>query len=260
MSFLNEIVANRKESIKDIIKNYEKVKKIPKESNLFYKAIKNNKGISIISEVKFASPSMGDIKEKIPVKKIINAMDLGGVVGFSVLTEPNYFKGSPDYISRIREVSKTPILMKDFFLHESQFHFAADLDANMVLIIVAALERDEIERFVMLAKKLNLETLIEVHDEVDLNKILGLDLKIIGINNRNLTDFSIDLNTTKNLIPIIKKNFPNSIIISESGVKTRDDAKFVIEAGADAMLVGTSIMQATDITSKIQELKGETRG
>ena len=257
MTFLTEILDDRKKSIKMIIKNYKSAKKLPSKTNLFYNSIKNNEKISIISEIKFASPSMGDIKKKVPVKNIINAMELGGVVGFSVLTEPNYFKGSPDYISKIREVSSTPILMKDFFLHESQFYFAADLGANMVLIIVSALQKNEIKQFIKLANELNLETLIEVHDEQDLNKIMGLNLKIIGINNRNLIDFSIDLNTTKNLIPSIKKNFPKSVIISESGVKTRQDVEFVTEAGADAILIGTSIMQAPDITSKIQELKGE---
>ena len=260
MSFLNEIIENRKETITDIIENYKEAKKIPSKSRQFYNSIINNKIISIISEIKFASPSMGNIREKIPIKKIIDAMELGGVVGFSVLTEPNYFKGSPEFISKIREVSNTPILMKDFFLHDSQFYFAADLDVNMVLIVVSALDRILIERFIKLANELNLETLVEVHDESDIIKIIGLDLKIIGINNRNLTDFSIDLNTTKKLIPIIKKNFPKSIIISESGVKTREDVEFLTEAGADAILVGTSIMQASDITKKIFELKGETRG
>lgn len=257
MSFLKEIIENRKQSITEIIKNYDSVKKIPKETDLFYNSIKSNKKISVISEIKFASPSMGDIREKIPIKKIINAMELGGIVGFSVLTEPNYFKGSTDYISKIREVSQTPILMKDFFLHKSQFYFAADLDANMVLIIVAALEKDEVKHFIKLASELNLETLVEVHDENDINKIKGLDIKIIGINNRNLTDFTINLDTTKYLIPIIKKNFPDVVIISESGVKTREDVKFVTKAGADAILVGTSIMQAPDIASKIRELKGD---
>lgn len=260
MSFLDEIIENRKKSIKNIIDNYKVAKKIPRESGKFYNSIKNRSNVSIISEVKFASPSMGDIKEKSSIEKIVNAMESGGVIGFSVLTEPNYFKGSPDYLIIVREKSQKPILMKDFFLHESQLYFAADLGANMVLIIASILNKNQISNFIDLSRKLNLETLIEVHDKDDINKIKGLDCKIIGINNRNLTDFSINIETTKKLIPNIRQEFPNSVIISESGIKSRKDVQFIVDAGADAILIGTSIMQAPDITLKIIELKGEPIG
>ncbi|NHI93468.1 MAG: indole-3-glycerol-phosphate synthase [Candidatus Lokiarchaeota archaeon] len=260
LSFLDEIIENRKKSIKNIIDNYKVAKKIPRESGKFYNSIKNRSNVSIISEVKFASPSMGDIKEKSSIEKIVNAMESGGVIGFSVLTEPNYFKGSPDYLIIVREKSQKPILMKDFFLHESQLYFAADLGANMVLIIASILNKNQISNFIDLSRKLNLETLIEVHDKDDINKIKGLDCKIIGINNRNLTDFSINIETTKKLIPNIRQEFPNSVIISESGIKSRKDVQFIVDAGADAILIGTSIMQAPDITLKIIELKGEPIG
>ncbi len=257
MNILDEITEKRRKSIGDIIKKYEKANRIPKKANLFYNSILSHDGYSIISEVKFASPSMGDIKEKTPIKNIIQDMEKGGIVGLSVLTEPDYFKGSPEYIKEIRKYTKLPILMKDFFIHESQIHFAADLDANMILIIAAILKREEISKFLEISKRLGLDSLIEIHDEKDLERIKGLDVKIIGINNRNLTDFSIDLNTTKKLIPLIKNSFPNSLIISESGIKTREDMNIVFKAGANATLIGTTIMQSDDIRAKIKELKGE---
>ena len=199
---------------------------------------------------------MGDIKEKIPVESIISEMEKGQVVGLSVLTEPDFFKGSPDYIKEIRKYTELPILMKDFFIHESQIYHAADLGANMILIIAAILTRDEISNFLDITREIGLDSLVEIHDEEDLNKIKGLNIKIIGINNRNLTDFSIDLNNTKKLIPLIKKEFKDCLIISESGIKSREDMEFVFDAGANATLIGTTIMQSDDITAKIKELKG----
>ena len=239
------------------MEEYPEVKGIPKNPNLFYKSIESDPYNLIISEIKFASPSMGDIREKIPLENIIKAMEKGGVIGFSVLTETDFFKGSIEYIKEIRKYSKKPILMKDFFIHESQIYLAADLDANMILLIAAILERYEISKFLEIATNKGLDVLVEIHNEEDLEKIKGLDVKIIGINNRNLTDFSIDLNATLKLIPLIKQEFKNCVIISESGIKTREDMETVFKAGANATLIGTTIMQADDITAKIKELKGE---
>lgn len=257
MTILDEIVEKRRKSITQVIIDYPNSKKIPESPDIFYNSIRNDKGVSVISELKFASPSMGQIREKTPIDAIINQMEKGGVVGLSVLTEPEFFNGSPEYISKIRKHTKLPILMKDFFLHESQLYQAADLGANMVLLITSVLRRDEISDFLKKNENLNLESLVEVHDQEDIEKLDGLNLKIAGINNRNLTDFTIDLNKTRELVPILKEKFPKCIIISESGMHGREDVIFVTESGADAILVGTSIMQSTNIPAKIQELKGE---
>jgi len=255
VNILDKIVEKRRISVQEIIEKYPEIKGIPKNLNLFYKSIESDQHNLIISEVKFASPSMGDIKEKVPIEDIIKAMEKGGVIGFSVLTEPDFFKGSIEYIKEIRKYSEKPILMKDFFIHESQIYLAADSDANMILLIAAILERNEISKFLDISAKNGLDVLLEIHNEEDLEKIKGLNVKIIGINNRNLTDFSIDLNTTVKLIPLIKQEFKNCLIISESGIKTREDMETVFKAGANAVLIGTTIMQADDITAKIMELK-----
>ncbi|MHA1785606.1 MAG: indole-3-glycerol phosphate synthase TrpC [Candidatus Helarchaeota archaeon] len=260
MNILDEIIKERKKSIDIIINEYKKSNVVAHDSNLFFNKIKENNQLSIISEVKFESPSMGKIREKSSIENIIKAMEDGGASGLSILTEPNYFNGSPEYIPLVRKLTSLPILMKDFFIHECQFYQAADLGANMVLLITAALKKEEISSFLEICESLHLETLIELHDEEDLEKISGLNAKIIGINNRNLNDFSIDLNTTKKLIPKIRTEFPNCLIISESGIKNRSDIEFVVKAGADAVLIGTSIMQSPNIKEKLTEFRGISNG
>ncbi|MHA1143142.1 MAG: indole-3-glycerol-phosphate synthase [Candidatus Helarchaeota archaeon] len=256
MNILDEIVQKRSISINNIKRKYSQPKFIPNEKNLFHDSIKRNKNISIISELKFASPSMGDIRENVTIIDLIKEMETGGAIGLSILTEPEFFKGSPDFIPAIKKVTNLPILMKDFFIHESQLNFAADIGANMVLLIASVLNKGEISRFLKINEKLNLESLVEIHDETDIEKIRGFNLKIVGINNRNLTNFSIDLKNTEKLAPILRKEFPNCMIISESGIKSRTDVERVQAAGANAVLVGTYIMQSPRIASTIQELRG----
>ncbi|MHC1592193.1 MAG: indole-3-glycerol phosphate synthase TrpC [Candidatus Helarchaeales archaeon] len=256
MNILFEIAEKRKIHLNEIKKKYSIAKSRPKERDCFQKSLRSNENVSIISEIKAASPSKGALRELEPLDYIAAEMERGGAAGISVLTEPDYFHGSPDFISIVKKSTKLPILMKDFFIDECQLFQAADLGANMILLIASLLKEREITRFLEICDDLNLEALVEVHDEKDLEKIRNLNLNIVGINNRNLKNLSINLSNTKRLAPLIRKKHANALIISESGIKSRKDVEFVASAGIDAVLVGSAVMSSRDIAGKIQELRG----
>ena len=222
-------------------------------------AIKNKQGISIISEIKPASPTLGNIREEIDVIKIAKEMEDSGVVGLSVLTEPNFFNGSYENLKLAVENTRIPCLMKDFVVDEIQFKIAAKLGATNILIINSICNLEE--RF-STSIEYNLEPLIEIHKPEEINNIrqlfeIGLTPKLIGVNNRNLRSLEIDLNTAKIIIPKLKEEFGDKIqVISESGINTYDDIKSIIPYGADAFLIGSSIMQSKNIKEKILVLRG----
>ncbi len=254
MNILDKILKNRKITLSSFLKNY----KIPEQINTkrisLIERIKNSKKNPIISEIKFASPSKGSISSFRNVGDLAKKMELGGVVGISVLTEPNYFNGSFEILERVRESISLPILLKDFIFHKKQIYHGMELGANVILLIVKMLSNELLQELYNLAISLNLEVLMEIHDTEDLNRIQGIEPKIIGINNRNLETLKVNLKTTLDMIPRIRNRFPNSIIISESGIYTNQDIKNLLKAGANAFLIGSSIMEAPDIQLKLKEL------
>lgn len=256
-----EIVEQRKKSlIKDIdyMKNIDG-KSIRDDRKTLSESIKSNQEISIISEIKPASPSLGTIRLDIDVKTVVNEMESSGVIGLSVLTEPNYFSGSYENLEVAVSNTKLPCLMKDFVVDPVQYKIAADLGATNILIInsICTLE-DEY----CLAMEYGLEPLIEIHEIEEMRDIrhlfdIGFNLKLIGVNNRNLKTLKINLITSKQIIPELKQEFGEKIqVVSESGINTLEDIKFIQPYGADAFLIGSSIMQSNNIKKKIHELRG----
>jgi len=221
--------------------------------------IKGNSGISIISEIKPASPTLGNIRREIDVKAIATEMERSGVVGLSVLTEPNFFNGSYENLLTAVINTQLPCLMKDFIIDRIQLMIASLIGATNVLIINSICDLEEMFKE---AISFGLEPLIEIHDINEINDLkylfdIGLKPNLIGVNNRNLKTLEINLNTSGEIIPKLKEEFGEKIqVISESGINTIDDIKIIQPSGADAFLVGSSIMSSANIEHKILELKG----
>lgn len=197
-------------------------------------------GISIIGEFKKASPSLGKIKCKINLLDRIDAYN-ESVDAISCLTEEDHFDGSVEYLKQIRQISNLPILRKDFMIDPYQFYEAKAIGADAILLIAAILDDVQLKDFYQLSKELELDALVEVHEEAEMERALKLDVDIIGVNNRNLKDFSIDLCTTKRLGQMIPEN---KIFVAESGILTDMDVKFLKDCDVDAFLIGRALMVA----------------
>ncbi|MDR2767528.1 MAG: indole-3-glycerol phosphate synthase TrpC [Treponema sp.] len=212
-------------------------------------------GLSFICEVKRASPSKGLIApgpEGFPYLKIAGEYEAAGARAVSVLTEPDYFLGSGAYLKEIAASVTIPVLRKDFIVDEYQIYEAKVLGARAVLLICALLDKNTLGAFLALARSLSLSALTEVHNETELETALDREARIIGINNRDLTTFNVDLAVTERLRPRIPKG---RIVVSESGVRTRDDVKRLVDCGVDALLVGESVMRAADKKAFLEELR-----
>ena len=258
---IKEIVEQRKNSIeKDIIfLESMKGRSLSDNRKSLSETIKDNSQSSIISEIKLASPTLGEIRKPFNLKSIIMEMESSGVVGLSVLTEPNYFNGSYENLQLAVMNTKLPCLMKDFVVNPIQFKIAAQIGATNILLINSICNTKEMYR---LAINYGLEPLIEIHEIEEIKEIrnlfeIGFEPKLIGVNNRNLKTLKIDLKTSKEIIPKLKEEFGEKIqIICESGIKSIEDINFIRPTGADAFLIGSSIMQSNSIRKNILELRG----
>jgi indole-3-glycerol phosphate synthase len=206
----------------------------------------------IIAEVKRGSPSRGKIREIEP-DKAAPLMEKGGACAISVLTD-KHFNGKVCFLRKVKDVVGIPVLRKDFIVDGFQLYESKGNGANAVLLI-AALLKDKTTLYVDKARELDLEALVEVHDETDLGYALDSGARLIGINNRDLSTLKTELGVTERLAPLIPKN---RIIVSESGIETTEDIKRLQKAGATAFLVGTSIMQSKNIEKKVRELATRT--
>ena len=207
--------------------------------------------LGLIAEVKKASPSAGIIAESFDPDSIALAYQDAGAHALSVLTDEQYFKGHLSYLKSIREKVGIPVLRKDFIIHESQIAEAAVAGADAILLIVAALDNERLSALYEEASTLQLECLVEVHDLRELDRALDLGAEIIGINNRNLVDFTVDLETTAAL----SEQVPDDVIlVSESGIKTEADTQNILDWGCNAILVGETLMRSPDIATTIQTL------
>lgn len=209
------------------------------QSPSFYAALAKT-GISIIGEFKKASPSLGRIESTISLTERIEEYNQS-VDAISCLTEEDHFSGSAGYLQEIRGISPLPILRKDFMIEEYQFYEARAIGADAILLIAAILDDVQLHDFCQLTKELGMDALVEVHDEWELEHTLKLDAEIIGINNRDLHDFSIRLETTKRLAPLIPDH---KILVSESGIVSDEDVKLLKECRVDAFLIGRAFMEA----------------
>lgn len=205
--------------------------------------------LGVIAEVKKASPSVGLIDPNFdPVRQAQRYLH-GGASCLSILTDEKYFQGSLSYLTQISKFSDAPLLRKDFTIHEIQIHEAAVSGADAILLIVAALDDDTLRRLYDEAKSFMLDVLVEVHDLHEMERALELGADLIGINNRNLKTFQVDLATTETLAEEVPDDV---LLVSESGIKTPADAMRVLEAGANAVLIGEALMRANDPSREVE--------
>jgi len=210
--------------------------------------------IGLIAEVKKASPSMGIICKDFDPVRIAKKYETAGANCLSVLTDEKFFQGSLDYLRQIRAAVKLPLLRKDFIIDERQILEAIEWGADAILLIVAILTDAQLAKFHSLATEAGLAVLVEVHDAEELARALKISPALLGVNNRNLKTFQVDLATTENLAPRILRH--GSLLVAESGIHTRADVARVQACGAGAILVGESLVKQGDISAKVRELIG----
>lgn len=210
--------------------------------------------IGLIAEVKKASPSMGVICPNFDPVRIAREYEAADASCLSVLTDGKFFQGSLDYLRQIRAAVKLPLLRKDFIIDERQILEAIEWGADAILLIVAILTDEQLAKFHALAVEAGLAVLVEVHDEEELDRALKISPQLIGVNNRNLKTFQVDLAATEQLAPRILKN--RSLLVAESGIHTRADVERVQKCGASAILVGESLVKQGDIGAKVREILG----
>jgi indole-3-glycerol phosphate synthase len=255
-SILQKIVAYKKDELELRKKEipFERLKdliEVTTKTPSFQNALKPSDKIRLIAEVKKASPSKGIIRADFNPIEIAKIYEKSGADAISVLTDRHFFQGAIEYLRQIREVVQVPLLRKDFIFEAYQIYEAKAFQANAILLIVAMLEDGQLKDFLVVAKELGLDCLVEIHTGEELDRVLPLEAPILGINNRDLNTFHTNLTTTLTLIPHIPKD---RILISESGIHSRQDVLTLKQAGVHAILVGESLMKSADIRVKIKEL------
>jgi indole-3-glycerol phosphate synthase len=239
---------------------YEDTAEVASEPASLKNAILQSSRVPIIAEVKGASPSAGVIRQSYDVEKVALAMARGGATGISVLTEPKYFNGALSNLAKVRKSVRLPLLMKDIILNPSQLDTAERIGANAVLLIQAIFDKNYgalgVSEMIEEAHFRGLEVLLEVHDEREFRRALESDADLLGINNRNLATLKVDLNVTKRTLENVPLN--GRIVVSESGINTAADIRFLRECGAKAFLIGSAIMGADDVEAKVREFTHAT--
>ncbi len=255
MSFLKEIITTKKEEISNLkktysLKSFEDFELFHSPHINFRSALEENSGLSIIAEIKKASPSKGVLKEFFDHLQIADIYMQGSASAISVLTDQKYFMGNISFIKEIAAFKRKPVLRKDFILDPFQIYETKANGADAVLLISEILTKDQIDELTGAAHELGLEVLLEIHSEFQINKINFEKNKIIGINNRDLHDFKVDINATDS----ISKKIPAQItLISESGINSQADIKKIMRAKVNGVLVGEYFMKSSDIKKCLEE-------
>jgi indole-3-glycerol phosphate synthase len=256
---LDDIIFNKRQEVTtlkvrlNIPKIKQIIKELPRPRN-FLKALPKGK-LSLIAEIKKASPSAGVIAQKFEPVYLAKVYEESGAAALSVLTDEKFFQGKLEHIKEAKESTTIPVLRKDFIIDESQIYESRVAGADAVLLIVRVLSDEQIEDYLNLAQSLKMKCLVEVHDERDLERALKAEAELIGINNRDLDTFQVDFNTTLDLMgkyPELKEK----IVVSESGIQSADQVKALREKGVSAVLVGESLLRSPDIGAKVKELMG----
>ena len=256
MNILEEICFFKRQEISKLKEKYNidfflKNADILKKKFFINKLKEKNSKPNLITEIKKKSPSAGLIREKFDFLKIAQEYEKAGASCLSVLTENRFFGGDIDYIKRIKSTVRLPILRKDFIVDEWQIYESFYHGADCILLITAILCDKLLKKFYETAKQLKLDVIFEIHDENELNRVLELDVECIGVNNRNLKTLEVDLNTFKHLSQIIPSNITK---ICESGISTKKEISEMISYGADAFLVGESLMKKENVYSATKSL------
>ena len=263
MNILDKICETTKERIEkekqkislvEVRKNAESIKNIEKEKYFnFEKAIGKKEKINFICEIKKASPSKGIISEDFDYIEIAKDYQKAGADAISCLTEPHYFLGADEYLKAVKETVNIPVLRKDFIIDEYMIYKSKNIKADAILLIAAVLDKYKLKDYFDIANDLGISSLFEIHNEEELEKVLNLNPRIIGVNNRDLKTFEVDINNSVRL----RKLIPNNIIfVSESGIKCREDIKTLEENKTNAVLIGESLMTKKDKEKEIKKLRG----
>jgi len=266
MTILDKIVATKQKEVSllpteapDVSKVRAKLEK--RGVRNFLQALRQPRrgDVALIAEVKKASPSKGVICPDFDPVRVAKAYQTAGATCLSVLTDQDYFQGSLDYLKQVREVVGLPLLRKDFMIDARQIEEAVDHGADAILLIAAILDDAQLSHLHQFALEAGLTALVEVHDEEELRRVMGIGAVLVGVNNRNLKDFSVHLETTHRLAEIWRQSGrpEGALLVAESGIYTREDVQTVTKGGAGAILVGESLMRDTSlIGQKVEELLG----
>lgn len=243
--FLQEIIKTKNEELSKLTQKKRSLKSALKKSKL-----------TLIAEIKKASPSKGLISKNFDPEKQLQAYSQGGADAISILTDEKYFNGSTEILRQLRGKTSLPILRKEFIIHPLQIYESLFLGADIVLLIAAILTKQQIISFLDISNQLGLEALVEVHDHDDLEKIIDTKTEILGINNRNLDNFTVDITNTEKIINELEKmNIRNNFyIVSESGVKDKSDVDYLESLGVNGVLIGEALMKSNKPQEKIKEL------
>lgn len=256
MNKLDEIIAHKRIEVERLLPRAEKLRAAAALRNDFRSladALRADETrLGMIAEVKRASPSVGTIAENFDPLTIARSYEKAGASAISILTDEKYFQGRLEYLSLIRDQLSIPCLRKDFIIHEAQIYEAAVAGADAILLIVAALDQDTLVRLLDTAHTFQLDVLVEVHDLPELERALETEARIIGVNNRNLKSFTVDLGTTEALAEEVPDDI---ILVAESGIKTPADAERLAAAGADALLVGETLMRSGNVMVDLPALR-----
>jgi indole-3-glycerol phosphate synthase len=248
---LNKIIAQKKEEVeqqKKVLPLTRLEERIARQKPLLDFALAlRGEGMQLIAEVKQASPSRGVLRSNFNPVELARTYVQGDAAAISVLTEVNYFRGSVDHLAAIREVIELPLLRKDFIFDPYQVYESRAYGADALLLIVAILSQERLEELLSLSHTLGLRCLVEVHDEDDVERALLGGAEVIGINNRDLDTFTVDINTTCRLRPLIPRG---KIVVSESGIKSRNEIEKLNAWGVNAILVGEALVTAGDVRGK----------
>jgi indole-3-glycerol phosphate synthase len=242
---LDKIVEHKKEEVKELKKKRRSLKeKLASEQ------------ISLLAEIKKASPSKGLIQPDFNPAAQLKAYQQAGAAGISILTDQKFFQGSNQILQQMRKLTELPILRKEFIIDPLQIYESFFIGADVVLLIAAILTDRELEDFLALCRKLKLEAIVEVHNQEELKRVLKTEAEIIGINNRDLNDFSVDLKTTAQLSAELRKlgQRDSHYLIAESGIKSREDIDFLKKIGVDGVLIGETLMRVESPAAKIEEM------
>ena len=259
MTILDKLAEHAKERVAEAKQNislseiYRMAMSMPKGDFAFENALRSE-DISFICECKKASPSKGLIAEDFPYLQIAKDYEAAGADCISVLTEPRWFLGSNEYLKEIAASVNIPCLRKDFTVDEYMIYEAKTLGASAVLLIVSLLSETQLREYIKICDELGMSALVEIHDEKEALTAINAGARLIGVNNRNLKDFSVDTENSKRLRNLIPRNI---LFVSESGVKTASDVQTLREIGADAVLVGETLMKAKNKCEKLKELRGK---
>lgn len=262
MNILDELAAAARERVeaeKRILPGKDLERRaltLPRGDFAFERAIRKE-GISFICECKKASPSKGLIAPDFPYLEIAKEYEAAGADCLSVLTEPTRFLGRDEYLREIAAEVGIPCLRKDFTVDRYMIAGAKVLGASAVLLICSILNEEELREYLEFSDELGLSALVEAHDEREVETALGSGARVIGVNNRNLKDFTVDTENSRRLRSLVPRNV---LFVAESGVKSPEDVEKLREIGADAVLIGETLMRALDKKKKLQELKGEGQG